>query len=122
VLYSRTRKPREGPSRDKSLDGQPGYITKGLLIMAKQERKDYNTAAMLGIPITDQEVCEDLNINMALANTPDINKAALNAVFNRNVKEMVEQGMNRQEAIEEATKERRNAEKLNANLRKMSGI
>jgi len=90
--------------------------------MAKQERKDYNTAAMLGIPITDQEVCEDLNINMALANTPDINKAALNAVFNRNVKEMVEQGMNRQEAIEEATKERRNAEKLNANLRKMSGI
>jgi len=81
-----------------------------------EKRKDYNTAALLGIPMSDLEVCEELKINSAYAHTPQIVEAAANAVFNSNVKDMIRGGMPKKDAIKEASKQRKDAITLNRKL------
>jgi len=78
----------------------------------------YNSAALLGMDVTDQEVCMTLNLPLSYANTPEINNAALEVVFRRNINDMMEGGMTKEEANREAIRLRKDAQKLNAKLRK----
>lgn len=84
----------------------------------QEELQNYNTAALMGIDITDQEVCEDLNLDMGYANTPKINEAAAKVVFNRNVREMLAQGISKKQAINVASSTMNKAMKLSSLLMK----
>jgi len=80
------------------------------------ERKNYNTAAKMGMDINDLEVCEDLNLDPALAFTPGLNKAAMEAVYQRNVADLQQDGMTEEDAMKEASKMRSLADKFNKSL------
>ena len=84
----------------------------------QEELQNYNTAALMGIDITDQEVCEDLNLDMGYANTPKINEAAAKVVFNRNVREMLDQGISKENAMKVAANGMKDAMKLSSVLMK----
>jgi len=64
------------------------------------ELKHYNLFALRGDPnVTDQDVCETLGLDPALANTPKINDAAINKMYRDNYNGYLEQGMNESDAL-----------------------
>jgi hypothetical protein len=82
------------------------------------ERKNYNTAALMGADITDLEVCEDLKLNPNLAFTPEINIAALKVVRQRNINDAMKSGMTENAAVKNANQEFNKAKSLNEALLK----
>jgi hypothetical protein len=82
------------------------------------ERKNYNTAALMGADITDLEVCEDLKLNPNLAFTPGINIAALKVVRQRNIDDAMKSGMTENAAVKNANQEFNKAKSLNEALLK----
>jgi hypothetical protein len=82
------------------------------------ERKNYNTAALMGADITDLEVCEDLKLNPNLAFTPEINIAALKVVRQRNIDDAMKSGMTENAAVKNANQEFNKAKSLNEALLK----
>jgi len=80
--------------------------------MAEPERKNYNVAWMMGQDIDDLEVCEDLGLDPSLAYTPQINKAATDVVYARNIKDGIRSGLSEKEAVSKARTARNDSLKL----------
>ena len=80
--------------------------------MAEITRKNHNVAWMMGHDIDDLEVCEDLGLDPSLAYTPQINKAATDAVYERNVKDGIRSGLSEEESVTNARKARNDSLKL----------
>ena len=80
--------------------------------MEQPQRKNHNVAWMMGHDIDDLEVCEDLGLDPSLAYTPQINKAATDAVYERNVKDGIRSGLSEEESIANARKARNDSLKL----------
>jgi hypothetical protein len=86
--------------------------------MEKTQKKNYNVAWMMGHDIDDLEVCEDLNLDPSLAYTPQINKAATDAVYERNIQDGVRAGLSIEESTNQAKEARSNSHKLWSTLSK----
>lgn len=80
--------------------------------MAEPERKNHNVAWMLGHDIDDLEVCEDLGLDPSLAYTAQINKAATDAIYERNIKDGIRSGLSEKESIANAREARNDSLKL----------
>jgi len=80
--------------------------------MEQPQRKNHNVAWMMGHDIDDLEVCEDLGLDPSLAYTPQINKAATDAVYERNVKDGIRSGLSEEESVANARKARNDSLKL----------
>ena len=80
------------------------------------EKKNYNVGHLLGQDIDDLEVCQNLGLDPALAYTPEINKAATDAVYIRNIEDGVRSGLSEEEAITIAKQKRSEAHKLWSSL------
>ena len=83
-----------------------------------EERKNYNVGHMLGLDIDDLEVCQDLKLSPDLAYTPEINRAATEAIYQRNIVDGVRSGLSEKEAINQAKKARSDTHKLWTTLSK----
>ena len=86
--------------------------------MAEPERKNHNVAWMMGQDIDDLEVCQNLGLDPSLAYTPQINKAAVDAVYISNIEDGMKSGLSKEEAIEIARKQRNDAHQLHTQLSK----
>jgi len=86
--------------------------------MAEPERKNHNVAWMMGQDIDDLEVCQNLGLDPSLAYTPEINRAAVDAVYIKNIEDGIKSGLTKEEAIEIAKKQRSDAHKLYTSLTK----
>lgn len=65
--------------------------------------KHYNIFALSGdASTTDQDVCSTLGLDPKLANTPDINEAAINAMHKQNYDGYVSQGVDPKDALKMA--------------------
>jgi len=73
--------------------------------------KNYNKLALQGLQQTDADVCKTMGIDISLANTPKINSACLNKVYDDNVKGFMSRGMNWKQAKAKAGKLRSEANK-----------
>jgi hypothetical protein len=72
--------------------------------------KHYNIFALQGdVETTDQEVCETLGLDPKLANTPEINEAAIKAMHRQNYDGYVASGMEPEDAIALADERANNA-------------
>ena len=80
--------------------------------MKEPQRKNHNVAWMMGHDIDDLEVCEDLGLDPSLAYTPQINKAATDAVYKRNVTDGIRSGLSEEESIARAREARNDSLKL----------
>jgi DNA-binding LacI/PurR family transcriptional regulator len=63
--------------------------------------KHYNVFALQGdTETTDQEVCETLGLDPKLANTPELNEAAIKLMHRQNYDGFVANGMEPEDALE----------------------
>lgn len=86
--------------------------------MAETQKKNYNVAWMMGHDINDLEVCEDLGLDPSLAYTPEINRAATDAVYERNIQDGIRSGLSVEESTIKAREARSNSHKLWSTLSK----
>jgi len=78
-----------------------------------EQNKNVNVASKLfNMNITDAEVCEDLGLDISLIGTPQLNIAAIDSVYKRNLSDMIESGMSEKEAMKIAKANRSDALKL----------
>jgi len=84
--------------------------------MAEPERKNHNVAWMMGQDIDDLEVCQNLGLDPSVAYTPEINKAAVDAVYISNIEDGIKSGLSEEEAMAIAKKQRNDAHKLHTSL------
>ena len=64
--------------------------------------KHYNIFALQGQETTDQEVCNSLGLPQSLANTPQLNDAAIKKMHRENYEGYRSQGMNEADAMAKA--------------------
>ena len=64
--------------------------------------KHYNIFALQGDDTTDQEVCESLGLPQQLANTPQLNEAAIKKMHKDNYEGYCSQGMSHEDAMKTA--------------------
>ena len=86
--------------------------------MAEPQRKNHNVAWMMGQDIDDLEVCQNLGIDPSLAYTPQINKAAVDAVYVKNIEDGMKSGLTKEKAVARAKEQRNIAHKLHTELSK----
>ena len=86
--------------------------------MAEPQRKNHNVAWMMGHDIDDLEVCEDLGLDPSLAYTPQINKAATDVIYERNIRDGMKSGLSIEESTMQAKKARGESHKLWTSLSK----
>ena len=70
--------------------------------------KNYNILALRGGQVSDQEYVETFGLDPSLANTPDLNNAMLQTVYDQNIQE----GMEEKEAKRLRMDAERNIKKL----------
>jgi len=76
------------------------------------EIKNYNIFALRGdTEVSDAEVCESLGLNPNLANTPELNEAAIRKMHRENYDGYIKQGMSDTDALTKA-------DNLSSNTRK----
>ena len=81
-----------------------------------EEKQQYNTGHLLGMDLTDEEVCDTLGLDRSYVGSPQLNDAAAEVIHGRNVKEYMMMGVNREDAVRYADKHRSDALKLSRNL------
>jgi hypothetical protein len=64
--------------------------------------KDYNRLALQGIKFSDNDFGETFNLDPEILNTPKINDAMLDLMYDKNVKGFMEEGMPEGKAKAEA--------------------
>jgi hypothetical protein len=73
------------------------------------QKKNYNRLALQGMDIDDMEFVKEYNLDASLAYTPALNDAMLEKVYELNIEELIEDGVDPQKARSEAGKRRAEA-------------
>jgi hypothetical protein len=73
--------------------------------------KNFNRLALQGVDIDDNEFVKEFNLNPNLAGTPEINDAILNVMYEKNIKNYINDGIPINEAKSKAGRLRAEAKK-----------
>jgi len=77
--------------------------------MKVNTKKNYNKLALQGLDFDDMEFVKQYNLDPSLAYTPKLNFAVLEVVYNKNVDNFINEGMDRKQAQVEAGRLRKQA-------------
>jgi len=82
-------------------------------------KNSYNTMALQGLEFDDMEFVDQFNLDPNLAYTPKINFAMLDNVYQKNINNLVEEGIPRDKAKIQAGRLRADAKKKVMELMKL---